>query len=222
MKDLFSPDSHWHDLGEVKYELLFPRRLLLQFLQHDDFPKALSKLECVTYLPFPEQWGNKVGWQHLWRSQTEMEMAGVPQQREFSGSSHHHWCNRIGQHSQEGKGEANVYFWMQRLIMAVGALLLNAGPGGDTHTERGAGLKGVSSALFWKATSAERQPNDFMDGFSFQIVNAFTRSHQHTGNCLLRIFHSILHHHIPSNSRLFGQNRFVKKWRSFLSQVSCF
>lgn len=56
MKDLFSPDSHWHDLGEVKYELLFPRRLLLQFLQHDDFPKALSELECVTYLPFPEQW----------------------------------------------------------------------------------------------------------------------------------------------------------------------
>lgn len=55
MKNLFSPDSHWHDLGEVKYELLFPRRLLLQFLQHDDFPKALSKLECVTYLPFPEQ-----------------------------------------------------------------------------------------------------------------------------------------------------------------------
>lgn len=55
MKDLFSPDSHWHDLGEVKYELLFPGRLLLQFLQHNDFPKALSKLECVTYLPFPEQ-----------------------------------------------------------------------------------------------------------------------------------------------------------------------
>lgn len=119
MKGLSSPDSHWHDLGEVKYELLFPRRLLLQFLQHDDFPKALSKLECVTYLPFPEQRGSKAGWQHLWRSQTEMEMAGVPQQRGFSGSSHHHWCNRVGQHSWKEKERPMVIFeckdssWLQ-------------------------------------------------------------------------------------------------------------
>lgn len=104
----------------------------------------------------------------------------------------------------------------------LGALLLNAGPEGDAQTGRGTGLEGVSSAMFWKATSAERQPSDLMDGFSFQIVNAFTRSHQLTGNCLLKIFHSILSHHIPSNSQLFGQNRFVKKIKIIFVASSLF
>lgn len=36
----------------------------------------------------------------------------------------------------------------------------------------------ASSALFRKATSAERQPSDLMDGFSFQIVNVFIRKGQ--------------------------------------------
>lgn len=79
MKDLFSPDSHWHDLGEVKYEPLFPGRLLLQFPQQDDFPKALGKLERVTYLLLPEQ---QVEQSRLatpfWRSQVLIEMALVP------------------------------------------------------------------------------------------------------------------------------------------------
>lgn len=81
MKDLFSPDSNWHDLGEVKYELLFPGRLL-QFLQRDDFPKALGTLECVTYLLLPEQ---RVERNRLttpfWGRQVLMEMAAVPRQR---------------------------------------------------------------------------------------------------------------------------------------------
>lgn len=186
------------------------------------FPKPSASWSVSLISRFQNSEWNKEGWQRLCRSQTEMEMSVVPQQREFAGSSHHHWCNRVCQHSQEGKGEASVYFWIQRLILAVGALLLNAGPEGDAQIGRGTGLEGVSSALFWKATSAERQPSDLMDGFSFQIVNAFTRSHQLTGNRLLKIFHSILSHHIPSNSRLFGQNRFVKKLRLFLSQVPCF
>lgn len=218
MKDLFSPDSHWHDLGEVKYELLFPGRLLLQFLQRDDFPKALNKLECVTSLPFPEQWVEQI---RLAASLKEPDRDGNGSGAVAEGS-HHHLSNRVGQRSQEGKGEANVYFWIQRLILGVGASLLHAVPEGDTQIERGAGLEGVSSVLFWKATSAERQPRDVMDGFSFQIVNTFTRSHQHIGNCLLKIFHSILHHHIPSNSGLSVQNRLVKKLRLFLLQVPCF
>lgn len=82
MKDLFSPDSNWHDLGEVKYELLFPGRLLLQFLQQDDFPKALGMLECVTYLLLPEQWveQNRLT-TPFWGSQVLMEMGAVPWQR---------------------------------------------------------------------------------------------------------------------------------------------
>lgn len=36
----------------------------------------------------------------------------------------------------------------------------------------------AGSTLFWKATSAERQPHDLMDSFSFQIVNVFIRRGQ--------------------------------------------
>lgn len=155
MKDLFSPDSHWHDLGEVKYELLFPRRLL-QFLQHDDFPKTLSKLECGTYLLFPEQQGEQSG---LAAPLDEPDWDGNGSGATAGGIS---WeftpCNRAGQHSQEGEGEAIVYFWIQRFILAIGALLLHAGPEGDTRSERGAGLEGASSASFGRQPQQKGSP----------------------------------------------------------------
>lgn len=218
MKDLFSPDSHWHDLGEVKYELLFPRRLL-QFLQHDDFPKALSKLECGTYLLFPEQQGEQSG---LAAPLDEPDWDGNGSGATAGGIS---WeftpCNRAGQHSQEGEGEATVYFWIQRFILAIGALLLHAGPEGDLRVREEQDWRGSAVPLL--EGNLSRKAAQWLEGW-FQFPNcqcAYKMSSAHW-NCLLRIFHSILPRHILSNSRFFSQNRFVKKLRLFLSQVPCF
>lgn len=54
------------------------------------FPKPSASWSVSLISRFQNSEWNKEGWQRLCRSQTEMEMSVVPQQREFSGSSHHH------------------------------------------------------------------------------------------------------------------------------------
>lgn len=189
MKDLFSPDSHWHDLGEVKYEPLFPGRLLLQFPQQDDFPKALGKLERVTYLLLPEQ---QVEQSRLampfWRSQMLIEMALVPLRGDFSMSSHLR-VTSLMQWSPPRLPGRKGRWWLvsfpsrdRSWTWERASCMPDTRPEGDNQTGEEQDWMVARGALFQKATSAEIQPSDFMEGFSFQILNVCIRGSS-SGNC---------------------------------------
>lgn len=85
--------------------------------------------------------------------------------------------------------------------------LLDTQPERDNQTGEKQDWTVARGALFQEATSAERQPSDLMEGFSFQILNVCIRGSS-SGNCWQKIFHSALSYHVPSNCQLyFGQSR---------------
>lgn len=119
------------------------------------FPKPSASWSVALTSCSQSSEGNKVGWQHLWMSQTEMEMAAVPQQGNFLGV---HTMQRSWPTLPGRRRRGHCLLLNPEIHPGHRSIALACWAWGGSQSERGAGLGGVSSASFGRQPQQKGSP----------------------------------------------------------------